>query len=425
MKLSILIPTVGSRRNTFLPRILEQIYSQYDNMSEDFKKQVEILVLMDNKTIMLGDKRNIMVEQAQGEYVVFVDDDDRISEDYIETLLNATQENKDAITFKAEVTLNNGLPKVCKYSKNFEKDYNDNDFYYRIPNHICCVKKEIAQTVEFPSILYGEDSGYSKKLKPLLKSETFIDKILYYYDFNSETTETQMYLKNNRNYKKPKKHIPSILDLVILSNAKDNKFKEMTENAIKTALENSKGYNVKVYVLEQQENINYKGATTIHYEGDFNYNAVANIGISEGNSPYVMVSNNDVIFKEEWLFNLLKPNHPVVSPKCPKDQRQKEIKENTLGFEVGKHFSGWCFMMKRNVWEEIEGLDEDFGFWFADNATVKQLESKGYTPMIVANSIVEHLGSKTLKTLSDKEKEEKTHKQISKYNEKYNDNKFV
>ena len=71
-----------------------------------------------------------------------------------------------------------------------------------------------------------------------------------------------------------------------------------------------------------------------------------------------MVSNNDVIFKEDWLFNLLKPNHPVVSPKCPKDQRQKGIKENTLGFEVGKHFSGWCFMIKRNVWEEIEGLDE-------------------------------------------------------------------
>lgn len=424
MKISILIPTVHNRRNTFLPRILDQVYSQYDKLTLEQQKEVEILVFMDNKTIMLGDKRNLMVEQAQGEYVVFVDDDDRVSSDYIKYILEATKENSDVIVFPVQVSINGEAPKLCYYSKDYSKDYNDNDNYYRLPNHICAVKRNIVETVLFPSIAYGEDSGYSKKLKSLLKTETKIDKILYSYDFNTETTETQMFLKNNRQYKKPKVHIPSILDLVILSNAKDSNFKKMTDNAIKTALDTSKEYKINIIVMEQQDGINYENATTIHYDGEFNYNAVANLGISDGTSPYVMVANNDLIFKDNWLFNLLKTNYPVVSPKCPNDGRQKEIKINTTGYEVAKNFSGWCFMVKRNVWEEIGGLDEDFPFWCADNATVKQLKAQGYIPMLVVDALVEHLGSQTLKTLDVKIKKEFTNDQIEKYNKKYDDNIF-
>lgn len=423
MKLSILIPTVHNRRNTFLPRILDQVYSQYDKLTPEKQKEVEILVLMDNKTIMLGEKRNMMVEQAQGEYVVFIDDDDRIAGNYIDSILSATSEDKDVITFKVEVSLNNNTPKICHYSKSYERDYNDADNYYRLPNHICAVKKNIAEMVLFPSIAYGEDAGYSKKLKSLLKSEVKINEILYYYDFNTETTETQMFLKNNRTYKKPKVFIPSILDLVILSSAREPKFKKMTEDAIRTALETSKEYKINIIVMEQNDSVNYEGVTTTHYDGEFNYNAVANLGISDGTSPYIMVANNDVIFKENWLFNLLRANHPVVSPKCPRDGRQRGFTLNTTGYEVGRHFSGWCFMMKRHVWEEIGGLDEDFGFWFADNATVKQLEAIGYIPMIVPGALVEHLGSQTLKTLPRDVKLDYTLNQTKKYNTKYNDDK--
>src|SRR5690606_20874250 len=122
-----------------------------------------------------------------------------------------------------------------------------------------------------------------------------------------------------------------------------------------------------------------------------------------------------------WLYELLKAEHNVVSPKCPKDIRQKKMIENTKGYEVAKHFSGWCFMLKRDIFNEIGGFDEDFGFWFADNATVKQLENKGYIPMIVPKALVEHLGSKTLKTLEEGERIEITTNQAKKYNEKYNE----
>ena len=78
IKLSILIPSVHTRRNTFLPKIQDEVYRQIDELSEFNKAQVEVITLSDNKKMMLGDKRNLMVEMAQGEYRQFIDDDDKI-----------------------------------------------------------------------------------------------------------------------------------------------------------------------------------------------------------------------------------------------------------------------------------------------------------------------------------------------------------
>lgn len=194
--LSILVCSTHTRSKTFLPVMMDRLFSMRDKLSDADKNAVEILFLVDTKSIMLGDKRNFMVDMAQGEYIVFVDDDDRLEDDYISVLLQAIRkENADVITFQVSVSLEGAEPKICKYSKYYEHDYNTDEGYFRIPNHICCVKKSLAHQVEFPSVIYGEDAGYGKKLKPLLKTETYIPKVLYHYDFNSQTTETQQHLK--------------------------------------------------------------------------------------------------------------------------------------------------------------------------------------------------------------------------------------
>ncbi|SCM92825.1 Uncharacterized protein BWINRASL_01028 [Bacillus mycoides] len=50
--------------------MIDTLYEQAQN------KPVEILVLLENKKRTTGEKRNILVEQAKGEYVAFVDDDE-------------------------------------------------------------------------------------------------------------------------------------------------------------------------------------------------------------------------------------------------------------------------------------------------------------------------------------------------------------
>lgn len=189
VKLSILVCSTHNRYDNFLQNILDELFSQWEALPK--KDEVEILALVDNKMMILGGKRSKMVEIAQGEWVAFFDDDDRPSPDYLKELVEATNSEADVIVFKASVSLNGDDPKPCYYSKDYHGDHNDPGAYYRLPNHLMCVKREIALQVKFPLLGFGEDSDYAKRLKPLLKTEHNINKTLYFYDFNSQTTETQ------------------------------------------------------------------------------------------------------------------------------------------------------------------------------------------------------------------------------------------
>lgn len=200
MKLSILVCSTQNRYNTFLPKILKQLFDQCDALPLHLHCEVEVITVIDNKCRMLGTKRNDMLHMAQGEYVVFVDDDDRVSDDYVSTLVEAANVGSDIIVFQVSVSINGNEPKICYYNHKYTEDYNQSlgkvvIAYHRLPNHIMAVKKPLALATQFKPILRGEDADYSKRLLPLLNTQHTIDKVLYHYDFNEHETETQQKLK--------------------------------------------------------------------------------------------------------------------------------------------------------------------------------------------------------------------------------------
>lgn len=200
IKLSILILTITSRRE-MLQDIVRSLgatigLDYYLNNGTwinriEYDDDVEILIYSDNKEESVGGKRNKLVGLAKGEYVSFLDEDDRVSDDYIEQLLEGIKSGADIITFDVSVSIDGATPKPCYYSMYFDGDKNEPNAYYRLPNHLMCVKREIALQVPFKEISFGEDADYAKRLKPLLKSEHSIHKVLYHYDYNSKTTATQ------------------------------------------------------------------------------------------------------------------------------------------------------------------------------------------------------------------------------------------
>lgn len=418
--LSILVCSVHTRYDTFLPRIQKQLFDQYNMLSEKDQERVEIIVLTDNKKMMLGHKRNTMVEIAQGKYIAFVDDDDRISEDYIVSLLKGTESDADAIVFQAEVSLNGEQPKLCYYSKDYKVDYNKPDAYYRIPNHICCVKRSVSLKSSFPNVLYGEDAGYGKVLLPHIKTEYKIDAVLYYYDYNSETTETQAW-RYNRTSQRPGK---PLVDVIMLSKASKYRESLMTQKAIDSCIVGANGLPVNIIVMEGGVG-QYHSAVTIPKRGKFNYNQYANEGAALGKAEWIMVANNDLVFHDGWLHNLVAAGNEVVSPHEPSDPRQKAMIENELGTQCGRHFSGWCFMIKRTLWEKIGGFDEDVDFWCSDDVVIEQVKAAGVTPMLVKDSVVEHLGSMTLKQQPDAAQQNMKWANVFIYNSKYGKNKFA
>jgi hypothetical protein len=370
--------------------------------------------------MMLGHKRNTMVEMAQGKYIAFVDDDDRISDDYIARLLEATDSDADCIVFQAEVSLNGETPKLCYYTKDIKADYNKPNAYYRIPNHICCVKKSVSLKSSFPNVLYGEDSGYGKVLLPHLKTEHKIDAVLYYYDYNAETTETQAWRRNKTNQRPGK----PIVDVIILSKASKYRDSLMTQKAIDSCRLGANGLPVNIIVIEGGVG-DYHSALTVHTRDKFNYNEFANRGASLGRAEWIMIANNDLLFRDGWLHNLIAAGNEVVSPREPNDPRQKAIIKNELGFQCGRHFSGWCFMIKRSLWEKIGGFDDDVTFWCSDDVVIEQVKAVGVTPMLVKDSIVEHLGSVTLAQQPTAAQLDMKWSNVYIFNTKYNKNKFA
>ena len=413
--LSILVCSTHTRWDNFGQEIQRQLWGQYNDLPEEYQARVEILMLTDNKSMMLGHKRNILVGMAQGRYVQFVDDDDRIEPDMLRTILDATDKNTDAITFLAAVSLNGEPPKTCRYSLRYLKDKNTATGYERVPNHICAIKRELATRVSFPHLPYGEDSGYAKLLRPLLKTEAHIDRVLYRYDYNSETTETQQHLRNRP--APAREGVAPVADIVILSNATTKDLRALTQATVDSCRSGANGLPIGIAVLEQKPGIVYRRCATIHMDQPFHYNRFANFGAGRGSAPWIVIANNDLVFYDGWLHQLIAADHPLVSPKCPRDPRQAEFTTNTTGDRTGRHLSGWCFMISRDLWEKIGGFDESVSFWCSDDVVIEQARAEDVLPMLVPASVVEHVQSATLKT--QRNRDDLTWKQVDIFINKY------
>lgn len=177
--LSILICSLWERAADFA-RLLGVLENQLTS-------EVEILTEIDNREITTGAKRNILLQRAAGKYVVFVDDDDSVSENYVSEILEAAKSDPDAIVFNGWITTNGENKRRFKLSKDYPYTTKDN-IYYRYPNHIVPIRATIAKKFRFPDKTYGEDFSWATKIhnSKLIKTEVKIEKELYYYLYKTK-----------------------------------------------------------------------------------------------------------------------------------------------------------------------------------------------------------------------------------------------
>ena len=180
MKLSVLICTIPSRMTMgLIPEVCRQA-----------TKDVEVLWLGDNKSMSIGEKRNRLLSIATGDYVIFADDDDRVSSDFIQSLLAGIDKGCDVVVFKQVCSINGARGKEVFFDIR-NKNKNFPDHYERQPHHGMCIKRDIASQVPYLDINYGEDSDFGERINGLLKSQAKINKVLYYYDYNQKTSEAK------------------------------------------------------------------------------------------------------------------------------------------------------------------------------------------------------------------------------------------
>ena len=173
-RLSILICSIVGRE-TLLRRLLASLDSQ---TSDD----VEILVETDDRKITTGAKRNVLLKRAAGDYVAFVDDDDTVSDDYVPKILSALTSSPDCCSLEGSIHFKRrNETKKFVHSISYDDWFEKDGIYYRCPNHLNTVKREIALQVMFPDVRVGEDKRYSLALRPLLDVEECIGGVIYYY----------------------------------------------------------------------------------------------------------------------------------------------------------------------------------------------------------------------------------------------------
>jgi glycosyltransferase involved in cell wall biosynthesis len=185
--LSILILTLPTRIDSYATLIKTLNQQVIDN---NLINRVQIMSLCDTKEISVGEKRNILLNQSCGRYVCFIDDDDLIAPDYVIKLMNAIQSNSDVITFCGDY-VENTIRTPFSISMIHRGNYNEPNMFYRLPNHLCPVKREIALSSMFSDKNFGEDSDYAERINNHIKNEFHIQDKLYFYMYNESTSQTK------------------------------------------------------------------------------------------------------------------------------------------------------------------------------------------------------------------------------------------
>lgn len=180
IKLSVCLPSLLTR--------IESLSELLKKLSPQLTNEVEVVILTDNKKISLWSKRNELVKLSHWEYIIMLDDDDDISDDYISSLLEAIEYWTDVICYKCKCSVNWQPYKLVNFWKDLI-DWHTQREYFRKPNHLMCYRRDIILQVKWQDITYWEDFAFAQDINPLIKTEYQIDKVIYYYNYNKDKSE--------------------------------------------------------------------------------------------------------------------------------------------------------------------------------------------------------------------------------------------
>jgi len=164
------------------------------------------------------------------------------------------------------------------------------------------------------------------------------------------------------------------------------------------------------------------GAIVIEYNDHQGFSAPNNAGAKVANGEFLVFLNDDTVVTKDWLAKLysgyvklnLKSSFPIaaVGPSSnyvageqkykgkvpPTFENREHISQELFpkaSFVTG-FLSGFCFLIKKDLFFQMGMWDEDLPFGAQDNAICLKLQRAGYGLGVVTNSYVHHFGSRTL-----------------------------
>jgi hypothetical protein len=173
------------------------LYSKLERLVHGYS--AEIIAVLDNKMRTIGAKCNDLITMARGDYLTFVDDDDDVSVDYVDKIMESVEDavrmpqppevinyQVSCVVESREGVITRGvvLPSIHHPNEEFHEGT-----VLRKPLQTSVWRSDLAKSAKWLEANYEADSHWARQLWPKIKSEVNLPTILYYYRHSAKTTE--------------------------------------------------------------------------------------------------------------------------------------------------------------------------------------------------------------------------------------------
>ena len=147
---------------------------------------VGVIVARDNCEMLIGDKRQLLVESSDADYCSMIDDDDTVSDHYVASIMNALSERPDVVGMRVQY-LFDGVPEVPMiYTMHHRQEVipgYPTDAQIRACDHLNATRRDIVMMAGFSGGA-NEDVRFQSRIENLgvLKSEVLVNDTMYWYN---------------------------------------------------------------------------------------------------------------------------------------------------------------------------------------------------------------------------------------------------
>ena len=460
---------------------LTQLLKQYE------KKDSRIKVVYNNRQLHIAENTNEAIKIATGDFIAFSDHDDLLTPDAMFHVAKAVNENMELeVLYSDEDKVSAGNKFMQPHMK---PDFNID--LLRTVNYIChlfVVKKTMIEKVGMlrPEFDGAQDYDFILRCVEATNRIYHIPRILYHWRFfegsTAENPESKLYA-----FEAGKRAIEAHYERVgIRAEVVQGEFlglyrtryirdkdplvsilipnKDHTDDldrCIRSIEEKSTYHNYEYIIIEnnsdQEETFAYykklqeenPKAHVVYWDGEFNYSAINNYGVSFANGEYLLLLNNDVeVINADWLEEMLgycmRDDVGIVGARLyyPDDTIQHagvvigfggiaghafvQQKRGTTGYchriicaQDYSAVTAACMMVKKSVFEEVGGLTEELKVAFKDVDFCMKVRQAG--KLVVYNPYVElyHYESKSRGLEDTPEKVARFNSEIKKFSERW------
>ena len=158
------------------------------NISDDYQKNDKRIIVKHNTNHGVSYSRNYGINLSKGSYLLFIDPDDYIDLDYVETLLKSfITENYDLVVCNIYNIFPNSI-EINSINENLLSQNYYDDFYLlnglRVSVFNKLFKSEIIKTFNIrflENLSYAEDSLFNYEYAKYVRKYKYINRAMYYY----------------------------------------------------------------------------------------------------------------------------------------------------------------------------------------------------------------------------------------------------